>query len=153
MVKQDQAERQVNLGEVPADQARSLLRAEADTVIADVADAVIQFTKVKDFTSFDAEYTYVNSDLVMHFFLPPEKRLSNQIDRQYWIEYFPKCLDEAARTYFNAEYPRLMAKYTEEMESWWFKANGFEHVVDPDALAVKFLKALDTLVDARRTTS
>jgi hypothetical protein len=108
----------------------------------------VQFTKVNDFTTFNAEYTYIGNDLVMHFFLPPEKRLSNPADRDYWLNTFSNCLDAAARRYFNADYPRLMAKYTEEVESWWFKACGFGHVIDPDALAAKFLKGLDAMLDA-----
>ncbi len=81
----------------------------------------------------------------MHFFLPPERRLPEA--NPYWLELFPACLDAGARDFFLAEYPRLMAKYTEELESWWFKACGYGHVIDPDAFAVKFLKGLDSRVD------
>lgn len=105
----------------------------------------MKFAKVDNFTTFNAEYTYTGDDLVVHFFLPPERRLPEA--RAYWLETFPACLDASAREFFNAEYPRLMAKYTEEMESWWFKACGYGHVIDPDAFAAKFLKGLDGHVD------
>jgi hypothetical protein len=147
MLNQNNQERRVSLGaEVPEGQARDLLRVEAGTAFGGIEDAALKFTKVDNFTSFNAEYTYTGEDLVLHFFLPPERRLPEA--RTYWLETFPACLDVAAREFFRADYPRLMAKYTEEFESWWFKAHGYGHVIDPDAFAAKFLKGLDARVDA-----
>jgi hypothetical protein len=146
MLDQDSQERSVVIGDIPHDQAVDKLRNETDGVaFTGLDEAVIQFQKVSNYTTFTAEYSWVGQDLVMHFFLPPEKTLP--ADAKYWTEYFPRCLDAEARRFFNADHPRLIAKYTAEMASWWFRARGYAHILDPDAFAVRFLHELDRALD------
>jgi hypothetical protein len=146
MLDQDSQERSVVIGDIPHDQAVDKLRGETNGIaFTGLDEAVIQFQKVSNYTTFTAEYAWVDQDLVMHFFLPPEKKLPEAT--AYWTEHFPRCLDAEARSFFGADYPRLVAKYTTEMASWWFRAHGYGHVLDPDAFAVKFLHRLDRTLD------
>lgn len=147
-------DRQVVLGEVPDEKARSLLQGEVGQDMAGLPEAVIQFTKVDNFTTFMAEYTYRDGDLVVHFFMSPEVKAEGQDTRLlYWLTSFPNALDTVAQSYFMAGAPRLAAKYTEELESWWFRARGYGHVLDTDTFALKFLQKLDEAIDVMKTTS
>ena len=117
--------------------------------IQGVSKAVVQFTRSEEFTTFIAEYAIKDDDLVFHFFLTPE------LDREpkdgpvaaYWMRTFPLTLDTAAQTFFRATAPRLQAKYTAELQSWWLRAQGFGSTLDPNELANRFLQALDTALD------
>lgn len=148
--------------ETPPEQTlKDSVKAVSDLEIHGIDSAVVQFTKVDRYTGFTAEYAWKDGDLVMHFFLPPEASAPTSSPHhapkkmwlKWWTETFAKCLDEAARKYFNADYPRLEARYTEELESWWFRAKGYSHVLDGDAFALQFLKELDRCVDQAQTTS
>ena len=66
----------------------------------------------------------------------------------YWLTTFPKILDESAKTFFDAGSPRLQAKYTEELVSWWFKAQGYGNRIDPDAYALRFFDVLDAALES-----
>lgn len=143
-------ERNVVIGEVPHDEAMSRLNREQDLAFDGLSDAVPKFTKVSLYTTFTAEYALIGEDLVFHFFPSPER---NKVEfTQYWIHNFPKCLDESARQHFDADYPRLVAKYTDELKSWWFKAHGYDHVIDVDAFVARFLKRLDEAIDRFEAT-
>jgi hypothetical protein len=88
-------------------------------------------------------------DLVVHFFLPPDLRPADGEElpinfRSYWLERFPKALDEVARSYFQADSPRLQAKYTAELNSWWFLAQGYDHLVGLHTFVLGFLEKLDS---------
>jgi hypothetical protein len=40
-----------------------------------------------------------------------------------------------------------MAKYTEELNSWWFKAQGYGDKIDIDGFILKFFEALDQALE------
>ena len=101
------------------------------------------FTKVNEYTSFHAEYSFDGDDLVFHFFISPE----HKGDRRYWLETFPLVLDPTARKYFKAEMPRLRAAYTEEMDSWWLRADGYDQILDKHNYCKRFLAKLDQDID------
>lgn len=113
------------------------------TGIGGVKEAVIQFTKVNDYTTFDSEWTMIDDNIVFHFFMPA----SHRVTEPYWIEVFAAALNEVAQAHFDATLPRLQAKYTEEVKSWWFKAQGYGHILDMPAYIDKFLARLDTKLD------
>lgn len=94
----------------------------------------------KDFTpgTFVAEYAFDNNDIVYHFY-PPQGGLLTQL----WKQVFPVSLERVAKQVFQADFPRLKASYTEEMSSWWFRANGFVDVGDPDKRSQMFFSELD----------
>ncbi len=112
------------------------------------------FKKIESFTTFNAEYAVIGQDLVFHFYLPAEYEDQKQTPKvaQYWMQIFPTALDVTARTFFNANYPRLKAAYTPEMVSWWFRAHGFANVPDPVRSAYLFAQALDKTLDASNAT-
>ncbi len=100
--------------------------------------------KVQDLRTFRAEYALKDQDLVVHFFLPSNvtEHTAHQY-RDWWLQKFPLLLDQVAQSYFEEGPPRLSAKYTEEMASWWFKAQGYDHLLNPLGYLEKFLVALD----------
>jgi hypothetical protein len=106
----------------------------------------LQFTKVESYTTFTAEYAWDGGDVVFHFYRAPEHSAS------YWLEKFPTALDPIARDLFQAGPPRLRAAYTDEMDSWWMRANGFSHLVDKDAFISRFLQRLDQTLDTMSST-
>lgn len=117
---------------------------DADKIsLSSVIEAVPKFTPVTNLSTFRAEWVLQNGrDIVIHFFAPPGLN-SQQEHRNYWLTRFPTFLDATARGYFQAEHPRLQAKYTMELDSWWFKANGYEHIIDLAGFVRKFLESLD----------
>lgn len=149
---QNNEERQVVLGNTSDEDAASQMRRERGaTTAGEVGSAVPNFTKVSDFTTFVAEYTFKGGDdLVVHFFLAPEiTKGPPDAVQLYWVEKFPQSLDRVAREYFNANAPRLLAKYTPELRSWWFQARGYGDRIDPDAFVLRFLERLDSDLDSR----
>ncbi len=69
--------------------------------------------------------------------------------QQVWVEVFPMVLSEVAKEHFKADFPRIMAKYTEELRSWWFKARGYSHSIDIDRFIESFAEKLDRRLDTR----
>lgn len=106
---------------------------------------VLEFTKVDDYTTFNAEYAIDDQDLVFHFFVPE----SQQRNPSYWANTFPIALEAAAMETFKEGGPRVQASYIEDFElnSWWLKAKGFASVPDPQALITRFLDSLDSKLD------
>jgi hypothetical protein len=101
-------------------------------------------------TTFKAEFAMVDGAIVYHFFLTPE--MSTRA--RYWEELFPNALSRVAERYFNATYPRLKAAYTEEVKSWWMRAEGFGLVLDPHKFSYRFFELLDTeLEEVLKTTA
>ena len=144
MSLQSEESRQVALIEPSPDVARDKINQEVLTqgAITGLEKAVIQFTKVTEYTTFQSEYAIVEGDIVIHFFLPPELEGVASAEA-YWLNKFPKVLDQVARDYFQSDYPRLMAKYTEELKSWWFKAQGYGLNLDPETFVLRFFETLD----------
>jgi hypothetical protein len=136
--------------------------------------AAVQFTVVDDYTTFYAEYAFVENDIVVHFFLPTEAlvaRTGQQPDssairdqwarhfvendtvlHRYWFEIFPASLERVATSVFLAGPPRLVAAYTEEVASWWFKAAKF-CILKPEELIKTLFVKLDQDLDAAGAAS
>src|SRR6188768_3206480 len=124
-------ERTVEFGYLPEGQQRVAInqqqQQDSNISLGAIADAVPRFTAVQLYTTFDAEWALQDENIVVHFFLPKDFRgdASN-----YWTQRFPTALDAVARAYFSADRPRLQAKYTQELNSWWFRAMSYAHVID-----------------------
>jgi hypothetical protein len=101
------------------------------------------YTQVKDYNTFLAEYAFEGGDIILHFYRTPEYKDNTA----YWLNIFPMALDPVARIVFNATAPRLRAAYTEEMDSWWLRANDYEYIIDRKALVLHFLETLDHTLD------
>lgn len=144
------------MGEMPSEISVDDLQNAGGIVFGGVADAVIKFTPVKDFTTFLAEYSVVDGSYVVHFFPPRERYVSNgqgkmQVHGEFlvkWQRTFPGVLSPTAERYFGASQPRLQAAYTAEMFSWWLKCAGFAERFDPDTYIMKFFEELDQALDA-----
>jgi hypothetical protein len=111
-----------------------------------IANAVPKFIPVEEYTTFRAEYVLQDGNIVIHFFLPTDFRGSKG---DYWAIQFPKALDATAQHCFQATRPRLQAKYTEELESWWLRALSYEHIIDLRAFLYAFFDLLDATLEAR----
>lgn len=145
------ADRTVVIGtDISEDEAKELLAGQKDMQLGE--GAVPKFTPM-NFRSFKAEFATINDDIVLHFFLPKHATIDSPESRQawmgYWLKTFPAKLDTIAQEYFEAGYPRLMAKYTDEVASWWFKAQGFGVVLDTEAFVRGFLGKLDEALQVR----
>jgi hypothetical protein len=150
----NEASRTVVLGEVPEAQAVGQLGAEKELSASEVEQAVVKFS-ADSYASFRAEWGVVDGDIVIHFYLPedagdlstahPSRTVSWQ---RYWLETFPNVLSPTAQDYFLATRPRLVAKYTEEVGSWWFRARGFGQALSVKDLVTGFLQKLDSALRA-----
>ena len=110
--------------------------AEADTFPAGrIVDGVPHFTTMDDYTTYRAEWALKDRDVVIHFFRGEDTR--------GWTDLFPSVLDRVAREHFDADAPRLQAKFTQEMDSWWFLAKGYNHVLNLPAFLGRFFEKLD----------
>jgi hypothetical protein len=107
----------------------------------------LRFIQVGDYTTFLAEYTMDGDDYVVHFFPTEEHK-----DVAYWRNAFPSVLDEVAQAHFQAKPPKLRAAFTEEMNSWWLRADDYGHVVDKDKFIHRFLDRLDQALDRAIST-
>jgi hypothetical protein len=108
-----------------------------------IADGIPKFTSVDDYTTFRAEYTLKDKDIVVHFFLPQDFRRTGQAAVTYWTSTFAVALDSVAQECFQATQPRLQAKYTEELKSWWLRARGYDHLIDVSKFMERFFDRLD----------
>ncbi len=138
-------------------QARAQAGMEEPTAIGNVVDAVLNFTRVEDFTTFLAEYVFLDGNIVIHFFPPREAFELSQTSQQprisaeylkYWKRKFPTVLSPVAEEFFNATAPIITATYVEEMASWWMRANGYASRMDPDGFIRLFFAELDRSLDA-----
>jgi hypothetical protein len=67
----------------------------------------------------------------------------------YWLNMFPTALNEVAQEHFKATSPRLVAKYTEELKSWWLRARGYDHLIDLDGFMGSFAEKLDRRLEQK----
>jgi hypothetical protein len=117
----------------------------------DVGVAPVAFTPAPDYTTFRAEFALEGGDIIVHFFLPgdPDARAGAPT---YWTETFPAELERVAKEVFKADYPRLQAQHVSAqdlgIDSWWLRAFGFGHLLDPAALTLRFFERLDVALDA-----
>lgn len=105
----------------------------------------MKFTEVSTLF-FKAEYTVKGDDFIIHFFPLPDKN-----DREYWLQVFPTVLDVTARTHFRANKPQLRAAYTEELDSWWLRADGYPHILAKEEFIKRFFNKL--AYELKTTTS
>ena len=103
----------------------------------------VEFT-TKEYKTFRVEYTLRGNDFVIHFFLPTSvtERNAHQY-RDWWLREFSSRMDACAQEHFEAGPPRLQARYTEEVASWWLKAQGFGHLLTPLKFLERFFSTLD----------
>lgn len=139
-------EKYVEVGGVDPDKAKEHLVGAPSYSAESLPNAVPKFEKVS-LHSFKAEWALIGDDLQVKFFLPKHATLNSPEARQawmkYWVERFPKKLDVVARSYFEAEYPRLVVKWTDEFASWWFRASSYSYLLDVPAFLMPFFEQLD----------
>ena len=150
----DEAAEEIHKSALPMDVTDAKVEFDSDNVVDADGDMVIHF---KDkFFSFNAEHSVIENNIIIHFFLPSQAKQyikgdNNPAEQKwmsYWLKTFPKVLDPLAREYFDAEYPRLQVKYTEEVASWWFKGQGYGDLIDPGKFVRDFLVKLDAALQA-----
>jgi hypothetical protein len=130
-------ERTVDLRDISKDQAAAAFSGQGGTSLAAVEDSVPKFKK-HSYPTFLAEYDLQGNDLVVHFFLPTRK-----VTEHYWKNLFAEALNEIGQEHFQATKPRLLARYTEELHSWWFKAQGYSHIINLDVYVTRFFEKLE----------
>lgn len=121
--------------------------------------AAMPFVPIEGYTTFAGEYAIAGGDLVFHF--SPSREVAAKdpkLGALFWHNTFPGCLDPVAKKIFDADYPRISAQFTHEPdlgvhESWWFKATGFGHLLDPHKKVFEFLDALDSALDKAETAT
>lgn len=111
---------------------------------------------VKNYTTFDAEYTLKDGDLVLHFF-PSEEVKARADGEKHWKQVFPTHLEVVAKRVFEADYPRIQGQYIHEPalgvhNSWWFKAADVGMLLDPHKKLFHFLDELDAALDSKSST-
>jgi len=123
--------------------------------LENVSNATVKFTQVEDYTTFLAEYAFIDGDIVVHLFPPIEQYVKTDNGARLleehllrWQRSFPLVLSPVAEKYFAATRPVLMAQYVPEMTSWYFKAGGFARTLSPKELVLGFFARLDEAVDA-----
>lgn len=145
-----QTEKNVVIDSISTEDAHSIAVSTNGQAIGVSEDAVIKFKEVHDYTTFLCQYAIKDDDLIFQFFVTNEMKANNGPElKTYWLESFPLELNLVAKEFFNADKPRLTAKYTEELASWWFKAQKFAIRIDPEGFAEEFLMALDAALDKR----
>lgn len=117
--------------------------------LGSIAKGVPNFIKETGYTTFLAEHVMRDGNLVFHFFYPTDLKLHPDRARVYWERSFAVALDEVAQRVFQATAPRLQAKYTEEMKSWWFRACSYDHIIDVQGFVRQFFDELDTALEQK----
>lgn len=141
------AERTVAIGGVSREQAIAQVTGDNPVYDAEsLPNAIPEFTSVK-YESFTAEWGKVGDDVQIKFYLPKHAKLETPEARKAWMDYwlnrFPLKLDPVAREYFEAEYPRLVVKWTEELQSWWFRGGGYGRLLDVEGYLRGFFEKLN----------
>jgi hypothetical protein len=142
-------ERTVGIAEATDEQAAELMEGEP-RFYKGVSKAIPRYKEVTNYTNFKAEYALIEKDLVLHFYETPERPVKAG---GYWHSTFPAVLDKVGQEYFQATAPRLVAKWTPEMKSWFFKAQRYDYVLDIDAFVLRFLERLDAEIDEQDPAS
>lgn len=123
---------------------------------------MLAFREVELYTTFKAEFAIDAGDIVFHFFKTNEvNNMPNP--REYWGNTFAEVIEAVATKVFNTDNTRLKAQHIyddenpyskeEPLDSWWLRAFGFGHLLDPHALALKFLEAMDEGLEAALSSS
>lgn len=140
-------ERHVMLGEISDEDARKALKGESKEWNAQSLPRAIPEFLDSNRYSFKSKWAIIGDDIQIQFFLPKHAKTDTpraaEAWQDYWLNKFAAKLDTVAREYFEADKPRLIAKYTPELASWWFKAQGFSHILDLKKYVNGFLDQLD----------
>lgn len=151
MAKTETSERSVVFGHVDEDRLGETMARQQNKDnfgLNSIAAGVPKFTKVEDYTTFLAEYAMQDGNIVVHFFPPPDFRGSPSALKHYWESLFAASLDAVAQDVFQATAPRLQAKYTEELQSWWLRAFKYDHIIDLKGFVQRFLDQLDASLES-----
>jgi hypothetical protein len=134
------AERYVVVDEVQDGQAPEVMQAASDVSMPKPVDFV-----TVDKRYFTAEYTPDGPDIVIHYFVSDAVQNTWPVDaiEQWWLDAFATTMSTLSQEYFQATLPRIMAKYTHEVASWWFKAQGYDFLLDRAAYLNAFFELLD----------
>lgn len=139
-------ERHVVIGGTSPGEARKTATSFGMTQVKAKDPHIPEFTKGSRY-SFRYEWDVIGNDIVIHFFLPKHAKTTEPRAQEewmkYWLKRFPTKVDPVAKRHFEAGPPRLQVKYTEEVASWWFKAQGFGHLIDPGKFLEEFFDLLD----------
>lgn len=150
-------ERQIVLGEVSHDDAKKTIGHTQQPFDAGTMKQGIPDFEESDRYSFKAKWSVIGEDIQIQFFLPKQAKTDTpraaEAWQEYWLTTFAAKLDKVARKYFEADVPRLQAKYTPELASWWFKAQGFAHMLDPKQYVEDFLDLLNAELNAKEPGS
>lgn len=136
------SERTVSLINLEPNQARDVLQSQGmggGTKLTDLTKSIPKFTKLS-YPAFNAEYALEGDNIVIHFFVPGP---GIKITEEYWTSLFADGLNAVGQDHFQATKPRLVARYTEELKSWWFKAQGYSHIIDVPRYVTRFFEKLD----------
>jgi hypothetical protein len=139
------AERTVQVSQVDKGNAATAFSGTGDMLLP----AVLSFVST-GYRYFLEEHALVERDLVVHFFTTEQQQKTWDVNalEQWWLNTFACTLSAVACDYFQAGPPRIMAKYTKEVASWWFKAQGFDHLLDLSAFLHVFFERLDETLHA-----
>lgn len=134
------SERFVAVAEVSQGEAANALLTGQDMGVPES----IKFTS-REMRYFKLEYALVDRDVIVHFFVGDQVASSwaEANIQKWWLNDFATALSSVAQQHFDATLPRIMAKYTTELASWWFKAQGYDHLLDLDAFLLAFFERLD----------
>lgn len=135
-----EVERYVAVADVSAEQAPSTLQGAGDLNVP----KPVSFNEYRG-SYFRAEYTPEGRDITIHFFVSEELKTAWSLDsiESWWLNDFAASLSAVAQEHFQATIPRIMAKYTQELASWWFKAQGYDFLLDRAAYLNVFFELLD----------
>jgi hypothetical protein len=97
------------------------------------------------YNNFHVEYAFLDGNFVVHFYVHPNapQVFPEALLESWWQGTFAHALSSVAQEYFRATLPRIVAKYTLETASWWFKAQGYGELLDPIAFLHGFFELLD----------
>lgn len=147
--------KQVVLQGMNKSEARNMLNNMGEPIeAAKIRDAVITLKPVV-MDSFRVEYAVKGDDLIFHFYIPPraEQTFNQKGAKQAWLDYFLNRFKDklviVLQEYFECGAPRLQAMYTEEIASWFIKAQGFGNSADPDLLCRRFFEKLDAALQKK----
>ncbi len=112
---------------------------DGGTKLSDLSKSIPKFTKLS-YPSFNVEYVVENDNIVIHFFVPGP---GIKVTELYWTSLFADGLNVVGQEHFQATKPRLVARYTEELKSWWLKAQGYGHIIDLPRYVTRFFEKLN----------
>ena len=109
----------------------------------------IEFTSVER-SYFQARYALKDRDIVIHFYVSDHVKTAwpEYYLQRWWLNDFGLVLSQCAQSHFDATTPRIMASYTAEEASWWFKAQGYNYLLDLDGYLRAFFELLDETLHA-----